>query len=91
MEAPGQEVRTQSSSSSIPVNPSPCTGVSTDMYVCGYHSSTHRCCRSFSRRSLPRLDMMSSGTLGVERMTLEGLEGGEEGSGYLGSGGHSLG
>lgn len=31
----------------------------------------HRYCRSFSRRSLPRLDMMSSGTLGVGRMDTE--------------------
>lgn len=31
-------------------------------------SGPHRCCRSFSKRSLLRLDMMSSGTLGVRRM-----------------------
>lgn len=37
-------------------------GVSTHMYT---HTLAHRYCRSFSRRSLPRLDMMSSGTLGV--------------------------
>lgn len=44
----------------------------------------HRYCRSFSRRSLPRLDMMSSGTLGWEEWILQGLEVGEEGSGYPG-------
>ena len=48
------------------------------------HPGSHRCCRSFSRRSLPRLDMTSSGTLGGEEWALEGLEVGEKGSGYLG-------
>lgn len=44
----------------------PLDGVSTEVFS----HRTHRNCRSFSRRSLPLLDMMSSGTLGVTRVNL---------------------
>ena len=80
--APGQEVRTQSSSLLIPEPPPLPALMAVQTCMCAHtHPGSHRCCRSFSRRSLPRLDMMSSGTLGGEEWTLEV---GEEGSGYLG-------
>lgn len=44
----------------------PCAAVGLAVHI----PSSHRNCRSFSRRSLPLLDMMSSGTLGAARDTL---------------------
>lgn len=63
----------------IPEPPPPCTGVSTDMYVCA-HTPGFTMLQEFQQEVIAsvRHDVPQE-PWGVRRMTLEGLEGGEEG------------
>lgn len=70
--------------SSSPNRPPPCTGVSTDMYVCAHTPWFSPMLQEFQQEVIASVRHDVLRNPGGRRMTLEGLEGGEEGSGYLG-------